>query len=193
LVSNEIDSEKVLSFAESGQEKGITEIFSGATELSISEGNSFLTELAKRVQKDFGSKLELSTLGELLWEIIDDQEAEEYQKTAVKKFFSQALNESYEQEAPSSEKHTFLKQLSMFSTGVYPAPFLLVPIEVPSELVIGAVETLGGALLWLTPFRAVGTGMMVDGVRRMLNAVQDEQFESGQYLESSQTGVTQDY
>jgi hypothetical protein len=193
LFSSELDSGKVLSFAESGQENGITEMFSGAAELSISEGNSFLSELAKRVQKNFGSKLELSSLGELLWDVIDDQEAAEYQKTAVKKFFSQALNESYEQEEPSSEKQTFLKQLMMFSTGVYPASFLVVPIEVPSELIIGAVETFGGALLWLTPFRAVGTGMMVDGVRRMLNAVQEEQFESGQYLERDRADFTQDY
>ena len=46
--------------------------------------------------------------------------------------------------------------------------------EIPGGVVIGAVETACGALLWLTPLRHVGTGLMVDGVRRMLDAADEE-------------------
>ena len=46
--------------------------------------------------------------------------------------------------------------------------------EIPGGIIIGGIETICGALLWITPFRAVGAGMMVDGVRRMLNATEEE-------------------
>ncbi len=45
--------------------------------------------------------------------------------------------------------------------------------EIPDGIVIGLVETMCGAILWVTPFRNIGTGMMVDGIRRILNSAEE--------------------
>ena len=46
--------------------------------------------------------------------------------------------------------------------------------EISGGIVIGCAETLCGVLLWLTPFRQAGTGLMIDGVRRMLNDTEEQ-------------------
>jgi len=174
LFSGNLDSEKVLDLAMSGNEKEISKIFNSASALSIPQGNSFLNNLALRVRENFGSELECHSFKEVLWDIIDSQEATEHQKFVVKKFFSQLLNDSFHAERSAPEKFTFLKSLNMMAAGAtIPFPFWM-KAEVADGIIIGAVETLAGALLFLTPFRAVGTGLMVDGVRRMLNAVDTE-------------------
>ena len=41
--------------------------------------------------------------------------------------------------------------------------------EIPSGVIIGGMEFVSGVLLWVTPFKKVGVGLIVDGIRRMLN------------------------
>jgi hypothetical protein len=45
--------------------------------------------------------------------------------------------------------------------------------EVPPALIIGGLEAACGALLWITPFRPIGSFMIGDAMRRILNEVQE--------------------
>ncbi len=44
--------------------------------------------------------------------------------------------------------------------------------DIPAGLVFGLIEIGCGALLWLTPFKHVGSGLMVDGTRRIFNQLE---------------------
>lgn len=175
LFSKNLDAENILEFAESGNERQINLIFDSAYNMSISQGNSFLNKLAYNVREKFGNEVEFFNLQETLWEIIDSQEGSKHQKTYIKQFFSKILNESVNPATNLGRQKNFnlSKHFGMYPLITYVNPLFWYVAEISNGIVIGAVETLAGALLWLTPFRTVGTGMMVDGVRRMLNAVQD--------------------
>ncbi len=41
-----------------------------------------------------------------------------------------------------------------------------------ASLILGLIEIGCGALLWVTPFKQVGSGLMVDGVRRIFNELE---------------------
>lgn len=195
LFSGEINSESILDFAESGNERHIGQLFDSTSKLSIPNGNIFLNQLAKHIQEKFGSEFELDTLRAALWEIIDCEEAPQQQKILVKRFFFGIFNESFQSQMSVKNFKGFhlSRHLSMFSIGIRVHPLYWIKSEVPDGVIIGAVETLAGALLWLTPFRAVGTGMMVDGVRRMLNAVEEEPTQPNQMLDGPISSTYQDY
>ncbi|NGX59269.1 MAG: hypothetical protein KR126chlam3_00417 [Chlamydiae bacterium] len=195
LFSEEINSDSILDFAESGNERLIGQLFDNTSKLSVSRGNVFLNQLANHIREKFGSEFEFDTLRAALWEIIDCEEAPQQQKFLVKRFFSEIFNESFQSQMNVKKSKGFhlSRHLSMFSTGIRVHPLYWIKSEVPDGVIIGAVETLAGALLWLTPFRAVGTGMMVDGVRRMLNAVEEEPTQSNQLLDGPISSTYQDY
>ena len=44
--------------------------------------------------------------------------------------------------------------------------------ELPGSIIIGIIELGCGALLWLTPFKSVGSGLLVAGARRIFNELE---------------------
>lgn len=48
--------------------------------------------------------------------------------------------------------------------------------EVPGSIVLGGVEILGGALVWILPFptaKQLGSIMIADGIRRTFNGLEE--------------------
>lgn len=179
LFSKCFDSEETLRIIASGDETQIEKNFKSTTQLAVSEANIFLNKLTKRIEKNFKTDIEYHSLRDTLWEIIDIQAASEYQKATAKNIFLNILDNSFQaQDYKSSKKFKIPNRLEALAMGTKVHPLTWLRGEVPSDVIIGAVETLAGALLWVTPFRSIGTGMMVDGVRRMLNGIQDDTLQS---------------
>lgn len=68
-------------------------------------------------------------------------------------------------------------------------------VNIPSGVVIGGVEILGGALLWVIPWgptRALGTAMMADGIRRALNTTEEEEGKKSQNVTEEENKKNQD-
>lgn len=57
--------------------------------------------------------------------------------------------------------------------------------EVPSGIVIGLVEVGCGVLLLLTPFKKVGSGLIVDGSRRIFNDLESIDKSRHSYLKNA--------
>lgn len=191
LFSNDFDSENILNLAEAGDGNQIEKIFENNSNLSIRQGNSFLNKLAAEIHSNFGIGTEFDTLKQELWSIIDSQETGENQRLIVKKFFSGIFDESFndKKKEVSTKPFNLAQSLGMFTLGARIHPIFWFRTEITNGLIIGAVETLAGALLWLTPFRSVGTGMMVDGVRRMLNAVEEEPDQNDEKFEEKKRSI----
>lgn len=186
LSAEKYDAQKILKFSESGDDKNIQKIFESTPSLKIAEGNSFLNQLSGEIHKKFGSGFNFDDLQESLWNIIDSEKASESKKLLVKDFFSNIFEQSFCETSVETPRRFYLpNHFEQLALGIRIHPFIWAnwtKAEVPSGVVIGAVETLAGALLWVTPFRTVGTGMMIDGVRRMLNAVDEESYQRDQAI-----------
>lgn len=163
---------KLIELAESGNTSQIQQLLDSSSELSIFQAQKFIADFITTIEKEYGFHINLEELKNNIFEMIENEFYTDEQKSQIKSCFSMLLNNS-SLASKNSESCYYLSKQKKHSHKKKKEN--VQKEDISGGVIIGAVETLAGAILWITPFRVIGTGMMIDGVRRMLNSVEENE------------------
>lgn len=144
----------------------IGNLFDSSQNVSIEEGRKFVSKFIREFEAKFNVTVDINELKCILFDFLDNEECSLDLKKDLAAIFNKLLiqrNYSFEFASPSYIYYF----LSENKTPAEPDK------EIPGGVVIGGLETVAGALLWVTPFRKLGIALMADGVRRMLNVAEE--------------------
>lgn len=166
-----LDSSSVLKYAEKNDPRALLNIFHENPNLSLIELRTFIFELKNEIEEKYKIHISLEQLKDELIRNIYQIDCE-IDLTLIEETMEQLIT------YPVQYSFYSLKEPSQFIVlckSKKKEPYNDNFQNLPAGIIIGGVETLAGALLWITPFRKIGAGLVIDGLRRMLNEVQSSE------------------
>lgn len=165
-------AKKLLNSAERGEQ--VEQLFNLSDSYSVEDACLLFEKTKKLVEIKYGCEISLEEVKEIACSIFLENGAlhEESEK------LSELLNlifirEDYHSVLSQKDSNTLPLQNLKKEKNKSNSPKS--DKEIPGTVIIGAVEVLAGALIWIVPpFRIIGSGMIMDGTRRLLDEAQEK-------------------
>jgi len=178
--ASNFNPKEVLEIIETEEEESLHDFYRKLDNISVKEAQEFAETLFELVRSNYGN-INFSEIKQVLSRILLNLNC----KPNVLKEAENILNKIIDNLEEKELKKSFSTSDYSFENVKYKLEKIKKKEEkkeenVPNGIIIGGAETACGVLLLITPWWRVGTGLVVDGVRRMLNsteeiAKQDEQ------------------
>ena len=168
IFANNLNSNKFFQIIENNDEEGLYSFFQKLDYVSLDEAKQFIKDVFLFVKME-GVDININNINKIVFNLLNNIEDEPQIKEEISVFLYNIFNDLDGKENKSFRSNAFFKKKNNKQKNSINENKENAPVGV----IIGGIEVAAGILLLVTPWKAVGTGLVVDGVRRMLNKVED--------------------